>query len=292
MRALLLALPLTISGCAALTTGDAFQVASPGEMFAPGIVSTEFSDVRLTISPDGRTALWFSRNRPGGPGGYDIWISRKGAQGWSAATPVPFNSSARDFDPAFTADGRYVYFCSDRAGGVGGDDLWRVRVTARGFAAAEPLGAAVNSARNEWAPMVSPDGRTLLFSSDGHAGAGRMDLFTSLISDAGFGAPEPLPGSINTAEDEFDATFLADGRAIVFSRARNLREDAVRLFHSVPRNGSYTHGALLPPEVNTADSDTYAPMLDWSRRRSLTFTTRRPADSPRGVDVYVVKYRD
>jgi hypothetical protein len=40
--------------------------------FAPGIISSEYSDIRLTISPDGRSALWFSRNRPGGPGGYDI----------------------------------------------------------------------------------------------------------------------------------------------------------------------------------------------------------------------------
>src|SRR5688572_27868384 len=98
------------------------------EMFAPGIASTEYSDARLTISPDGRTALWFSRNRPGGAGGYDIWMSQRGPQGWAAAQPVSFNTAAREFDPAFSADGRYVYFCSDRAGSVGGDDLWRVSV--------------------------------------------------------------------------------------------------------------------------------------------------------------------
>ena len=207
------------------------------------------------------------------------------------AEAFSFNSATRDFDPAFTADGRYVYFCSDRPGSEGGDDLWRVRVTAEGFGEAENLGAAVNSAKNEWAPMVSPDGRVLLFSSDGHAGAGRMDLFSARIGEAGFGAPEALPGEVNTAEDEFDATYLTDGRTIVFTRSRNLREDPVHLYHSTPSDGGYTRGVLLPPEVNTPDSGAYAPMLDWSRRHSLTFTTRRPADSPRGVDVYVVKYR-
>jgi hypothetical protein len=280
----------SLAGCAH-TPRAAFEVVGPAEPFAPGIASTEYSDVRLTLSPDGRTALWFSRNRPGGPGGYDIWMSRQVDGNWTAATPAPFDSPTRDFDPAFSADGRYVYFCSDRPGGHGGDDVWRVSVTATGFGAPENLGTAVNSAQNEWAPMLSPDGRTLLFSSDGRGGAGRMDLFASRQAAAVFEAASPLPGDLNTGEDEFDATFLADGETVVFSRARDIKVDDVRLFHSAVRGGRYAVGDPLPPEVNTPDSDTYAPMLDWSRPHSLTFTTRRPANSTRAVDLYVVKYR-
>jgi hypothetical protein len=139
--------------------------------------------------------------------------------------------------------------------------------------------------------MLSPDGRTLLFSSNGHTGAGRMDLFTSRLEHGGFGAATPLPGDVNTNEDEFDATFLADGESVVFSRARDIAVDDVRLFHSALHAGGYTHGELLPASVNTPDGDTYAPMLDWSRRHSLTFTTRRPADSSHAADLYVVEYR-
>jgi TolB protein len=262
------------------------------QVFAPGIASTEYSDARLTFAPDGNTALWFSRNRPGGPGGYDIWISRRGVRGdWQPAAPVSFNSTTRDFDPAYSADGRYVYFSSDRAGGLGGDDLWRVRVAGQDFGAPEHLGAAVNSAKNEWAPMLSPDGRTLLFSSDGRGGAGRMDLFLSRVGARGFAAASAVPGDLNTAEDEFDATFLADGRGIVFSRARDISVDDVRLFHSAPRRGRYPRGGLLSEVVNTVGSNTYAPMLDWSRPHTITFTTRRPANNPHAADLYVVKYR-
>jgi hypothetical protein len=289
MRIACAALVLTLAGCA-LAPHEGFTIIGEAELFAHGIASTEYSDVRLTISPDGRTALWFSRNRPGGPGRYDIWMSRKDARGWVTAEPAPFNSAQRDFDPAFTADGRYVYFASDRPGGLGGDDLWRVRVTAQGFGVPEHLGASVNTEKNEWAPMLSRDGRALLFSSNGR-GAARMDLFVSRLDRDTFADAAPLPGDINTAEDEFDATFLAGGESIVFSRARDLAADPVRLFQATPSAGRYPAGEPLGPQVNTPDSDTYAPMLDWSRRHTLTFTTRRPAGNPRAADLYVVKYR-
>jgi TolB protein len=282
---------LLAAGALAAPAGRHIEIAAEPEKFAPGIASTGFSDVRLTISPDGRLALWFSRNRPGGPGGYDLWMSRRVGGEWTAAQPAPFNSATRDFDPAFSADGRYVYFCSDRAGGHGGDDLYRVAVNGDGFGAVENLGSGVNSPRNEWAPMLSADGRTLLFSSDGHAGAGGMDLFTARRTRAGFEPARPLPGALNSSEDEFDATFLSTERIVVFSRSRNLRTDAVRLFQATRARTGYDHGEALPDSVNTPNSDTYAPMLDWSAKNRLTFTTRRPTDNADGVDVYLVEFR-
>jgi Tol biopolymer transport system component len=255
------------------------------EEIAPGIISSQYSDVRLTMSRDGRTALWFSRNRPGGPGGYDIWISRRGV-GWSPPVPAPFDSTSRDFDPAFSRDGRFVYFASDRPGGAGGDDLYRVPVTSSGFGPVEHLGGDVNTPRNEWAPMLAPDGRTLLFSSDGHDGAGRMDLFTARRRGRAFGDVRPLPGRVNTPADEFDATFLADGRTIIFSRSPDVNVDDVRLFLSSLVHGEYRPGNELFDAINTPGSSTYAPMLDWSDTDHVTFTTRRPADNPRGADLY------
>ena len=259
-------------------------------LFAPGIASTEFSDVRLTLSPDGRTAIWFSRNRLRGAGGYDIWMSRRVRLKWMQAEPVSFNSPGRDFDPAFSADGAYVYFCSDRPGGAGGDDLYRVRVLGEDFGTPEHLGNAVNSARQRMGADALP-GRALSAVLERCALRRGKDGSLHIASVASsFETPRPLPGDVNTAEDEFDATFLADGESIVFSRARDLRADRVRLFHARPVAGRYDHGSPLPALINTPGGDTYAPMLDWSRHNSLTFTTRRPA-SAASVDVYVVRYR-
>jgi Tol biopolymer transport system component len=262
------------------------EIVGEAALFAPGIASTRFSEIRLTISPDGRSALWFSRNRPGGTGGYDIWLSRRTGAEWGAATPVPFNSPTRDFDPAYSPDGRFVYFSSDRPGGLGGDDIYRVAVTRAGFGAAEHLGPAVNSAANEWAPMPSPDRTHLLFSSDRPGGAGRQDLYAADRQGTRYLPAAPLPGAVNTTADEFDATYLADNHTIVFARAPDLVADRIDLFAAAAPNGRYESGIRLPPNVNSGDA--YGPMLDWSRPGWLTFSARRPGAA--GMDLYTIRY--
>lgn len=273
----------------ALVANTSLAIVGEAVPFLPGIASTEFSEIRLTLSPDGKTALWFSRDRPGGAGGYDIWISRRNGEEWSAATPVPFNSASRDFDPAFSSDGRQVYFCSDRPGGLGGDDLYRVAVMKGGFGAIEHLGSAVNSAGNEFAPMLSPDGIRLLFSSDRPGGAGGHDLFIARqTTDGAFKTAQRLEGKINTPANEFDATFLADGSSLVFARAMNFRTDRVDLFFAVSQAGRYDEGTLLPQTVNSGDQDTYGAMLDWSQPNRLTVSTRRTGAA--SMDMYLVRY--
>ena len=280
-RAALAACALLLTAAAPLTTQG------ESELFAPGIASTAHAEIRLTISPDGRTAMWFSRDRPGGAGGYDIWLSRRTASGWSPAEPAPFNSAGRDFDPAFSDDGRFVYFCSDRPGGLGGDDLYRVPVTDRGFGEPVNLGGAVNSAGDEFAPMTSPGHGRLIFSSDRPGGAGGHDLFVARARPNGFAPARSLAGAVNTPANEFDPTFLADGATIVFARAMDLSRDRVELFHAAPVDGRYPAGIRLPPVVNNGQ-DAYGAMLDWSDPTRLTFSRRNGAA---GMDLFRIRYR-
>jgi TolB protein len=270
-----------------VTATRTIEILGEPTVFAPGIASTGYAEIRLTLSPDGRSALWFSRDRPGGAGGYDIWMSRRMQAGWSEATPAPFNSARRDFDPAYSSDGRFVYFSSDRPGTLGGDDVFRVAVTAAGFGAAENLGPAVNSAGNEWAPMLSAQG-TLLFSSDRSGGAGGHDLYVAGRDGNGFAQAASLPGRVNTPANEFDATFLSDDSTIVFARAQSLKTDRIDLFHAAMSDGRYDHGTALAG-VNSRDYDTYGPMLDWSRPDRITYSAKRSAAG--GMDLYVVRYQ-
>ncbi|HSX59108.1 MAG TPA: hypothetical protein VLF18_02805 [Tahibacter sp.] len=284
----------TLAAICAHAVAAPIEIVGEPVLFARGIASTEHADIRLSISPDGRSALWFSRRRPGGPGSYDIWLSRRGRlsrgeeTGWSTAEPVSFNSTARDFDPAFSADGRFVYFCSDRAGGLGGSDLYRVAVAPDGFGHPEALGPSVNSAADEFAPMLSPDGNRLLFSSDRNGGAGGHDLYFADRADRIFAAARRVPGALNTVEHEFDATLLADGATLVFSRARGFATARVDLFVAQSTRHGYDAGTALS-RINSANGDTYGPMLDWSDRERITYSARR--DDGRDMDLYRVRYR-
>lgn len=282
----------SIGDCAAADAAPSraggLRIVGEAIAFAPSVAPAQFAKIRLTISPDGNTALWFSRNRPGGAGSYDIWMSRREGARWTDSTPVTFNTPERDFDPAFSADGRYVYFSSNRPGGVGDDDLYRVAVSAQGFGAVEHLGAAVNSAGKEFAPMLSPDGARLLFSSDRAGGAGGQDLYVAKRSGAGFAAAQALPGTLNTTGHEFDPTFLADGVTVVFGRAKDFSKDRADLFVSHARNGRYDAGARLPDTVNNREHDTYGPMLDWSHRGRFTVSTRRGGAAE--MSLYLVDY--
>ncbi|KOO70656.1 hypothetical protein B9Y88_11560 [Stenotrophomonas maltophilia] len=286
----LLAVMLLASALPVPSPPVVLRIIGPAERFAPGIASTQHDEIRLTLSPDGNTALWFSRNRPGGAGGYDIWISHREGDRWRPATPVPFNTPGRDFDPAFSADGRVVYFCSDRAGGRGGDDLYRVSMGSDGrFGEPVNLGPAVNSAADEFAPMLSPDGRTLLFSSDRAGGAGGHDLYSAAMIGGVAQPARPLAGDLNTAAQEFDATFLGDGRTVVFARAQDFGSAPVRQFIAYERGGRYDAGHALPSPVNAPSGDSYGAMLDGSRRDTLTYSARRAGGE--GLDLYRVRYR-
>ena len=286
----LLAVMLLASALPVPSPPVVLRIIGPAERFAPGIASTQHDEIRLTLSPDGNTALWFSRNRPGGPGGYDIWISHREGDRWRPATPVPFNTPGRDFDPAFSADGRVVYFCSDRAGGQGGDDLYRVSMGSDGrFGEPVNLGPAVNSAADEFAPMLSPDGRTLMFSSDRAGGAGGHDLYSAAMIGGVAPPARPLAGDLNTAAQEFDATFLGDGRTVVFARAQDFGSAPVRQFIAYERGGCYDAGHALPSPVNAPSGDSYGAMLDGSRRDTLTYSARRAGGE--GLDLYRVRYR-
>lgn len=244
-------------------------------------VSSEYNEIRLAESPDGKLRLWGSTDRPGGPGGWNVWMSRR-TDVWSAPTPTSFDSDANDFDPAFSRDGAWVYFFSNRPGGQGGDDLYRAAVTGDGFGSAENLGPNINTPGDEWAPTPTNDG--LLFASN--LPTQKHDLYFAPWGEKA----ALLPGAINTPIDEFDATFV-DDRTIVFSRSTDVENDPIELFMSHRTTAGWDAGTKLPTSVNVAGGYTLGPSLDLHDPSILYFSGKRPETGRGKLDIYRVHLR-
>jgi len=84
---------------------------------------------------------------------------------------------SRDLYPFVTSDGSTLYFASDRAGGAGGMDIYKVSLSDDGSAsgATQSVGGSINTSKDEVTPYVSD--AKLYFSSDGHPGYGGLDIF-------------------------------------------------------------------------------------------------------------------
>src|SRR4030095_2047282 len=159
----------------------ALLLVGPAQLWLPDVVSTPKSEVRITFSPDGKRMLWGAIGWGDGKRGWDIYESERSTDGWSTPRAVSFNSTANDFDPSFAPDGSGVYFFSNRDGGVGKGHIYFAPFDARTgrYGAGKNLGAKINSAGDEWAPVVSPDGKRLMFARDGRGGRGEDEPFSA-----------------------------------------------------------------------------------------------------------------
>jgi hypothetical protein len=270
----------------------ALALISPAQLWLPGQVSTEKPEVRITFSPDGKRMLWGAIGWSKGAGGWDIYESERSASGWSTPRVVSFDSGANDFDPSFAPDGSGVYFFSNRDGGFGKDDLYFAPFDAGSgrYGAARNLGAAINSAGDEWAPVVSPDGQRLMFASDGHGGRGKHDLFVAHRSALGWDRIENLE-ALNTAEEDFDATFLHDGASVVYTSGK-FEGDEVALYVAEFRDGRFQPRERLPAAVNSQKPGawTLGPSISAHEPGVLYFTSEH--ENGRGrADIYRIEYR-
>lgn len=184
-------------------------------------INTQNNEGAQSISADGMHLYFTACNRPGGMGSCDIYYARKAGEGWSEPVNLgpPVNSAAWESQPSVSADGKTLYFTSNRDGNIGLMDIWVTRRVREGqWSVPENLGPVINTEGREMAPFIHPDNKTLFFTSSGHPGMGGLDLFYSLRDESGqWQTPVNLGYPINTFSDEMSLVVGASGTEAYFA---------------------------------------------------------------------------
>jgi outer membrane protein OmpA-like peptidoglycan-associated protein/tetratricopeptide (TPR) repeat protein len=189
--------------------------------YLSNIINTPiYNEGAQSISQDGKYLFFTGCNRPDGLGRCDIYIAQKKGDDWAKPFSLssPINTSGWEAQPSISADGRTLYFVSNRKGGYGGYDIWKSNLTDKGWSNPENMGPEINTAYDEQSPFIHPDDSTFYFCSNGWPGMGNKDLFVSRLSkDGKWQKPENLGYPINSSGDENGLTLTANGSYAFFS---------------------------------------------------------------------------
>ncbi len=183
-------------------------------------INTKNHEASCGLSVDGQTLFIYKADDYG-----SIYQSTFENGEWN--TPVKLgpniNTEDRETHASISADGKKLYFTSDRPGGFGGLDIYVSEKMKNGmWGPARNLGKGINTKYNEEGPFIHPDGKTLYFSSKGHENLGGYDIFKSTKTEFGTWTPaENIGYPINTVGDDVFYTPTADGQHAYYSSQRS-----------------------------------------------------------------------
>lgn len=219
-------------------------------------INTNGNEGAQCISPNGQYIYFTACDRRGSVGGCDIYISRFEGDQWGKPFNLgeAINSPAWETQPSISADGKTLYFVSNRKGGLGGPDIWMSEMQPEGnWGKPINMGSTINTKNEEQSPFIHPDNQTLYFSSNGHIGMGGYDL---LISRKDLSVGKWLPSNnlgypINTHNDEKDLIVSTNGKTAYFASNKKdgfgeLDLYSFELYPAVqPQKVSYVKGVVF-----------------------------------------------
>lgn len=183
-------------------------------------INTIENEGAFSISSDGNYIFFTSCSRNGGKGQCDIWLTSKKNNRWDEPKNLqsPINTKYWESQPSISSDGRMLYFSSDRPGGYGGTDIWVSEFSNSGWSAPKNLGPTVNTSKDEQFPFIHSDNRTLYFSSNGHPGLGKSDLYlTRKDVKLNWETPINMGFPINSRGQDWNLVVARDGKTAYFS---------------------------------------------------------------------------
>lgn len=193
-------------------------------------INTKENEGTASISADGRTLVFTACGNKKGMGSCDLFISYKQGETWTSPQNLGINVNSPEWDsqPSLSADGRTLYFVSDRKGSLGKRDIWMSKVDSTNkWKKATNLGNPVNTIEDDLSPFIHANGKTLFFASEGHVGMGGLDLYFTENQQDKWKNPENLGYPLNTFEDQVALFVTSDAKKAYYSLERD-QEDKYR----------------------------------------------------------------
>lgn len=208
---------------------------------------------------------------------------------WSAPVNLgpPINTSSIEFQPAISKNGLSLYFTSDRAGGVGGNDTWVSQRDCADRPWGTPVNLAVlNTTFSEGGAELSDDERFLFFFSGRPGGPGANDLYVSRRAnpkdDFGWDAPTLLGTDVNTAAQENVGDYL---RGNLYFNRNPIGGLGDIYYAPVTRDGETRGPAVLIAELSDPATNEFSPTVR-TDGREIFFGSSRPGTFGLG-DIWV-----
>ncbi len=197
-----------------------------------GPVNSEYEEFSVCVSPD-NLSLYFSSDRPGGYGAYDIWLSTRNnmQEQWQEPENLgpAINSEYCETGPTLSPDGLELYFSdysntAPRPGGVGQEDIWvsRRRGVTAAWEPAENIGSVVNSGYVDFNPFLAVDGLLLFFSSQRDDNPGNKDIWYTCRASVTqpWKTPRNLGAGVNSSYNDFGGWISKDETSFYFGSNR------------------------------------------------------------------------
>jgi len=228
-------------------------------------INSQYNEGTCAISADGRTLIFTSCVGRDGFGSCDLFISYKTGDEWTMPVNLgrAINSRSWESQPSLSADGRELYFISNRAGGVGKRDIWISNLGTDGkWSPAQNLGSEINTPDDEVSPFIHVDGQTLFFASRGYPGMGGFDIYKSVKTASGWMLPENIGYPINDHNDQVSLFISADGRHAFYSHETH---GSAKEKRSLLYTFTFNEGDILVKKSNyvkgvVLDAETHKPL--------------------------------
>lgn len=223
------------------------------------INSALYNEGAHCISPDGKYLFFTGCNRPDGLGSCDIYVSRREGDGWGTPHNIgaPINTGGWEAQPALSADGKTLYFVSNRRGGQGGYDIWRSTLQSNGaWGTPQNLGPQINTPYDESSPYIHADNETLYFASNGWPGLGNKDIFKSRIdANKNWQTPKNLGYPINDHHEQTALSVSMNGQIAFYSTRRQDAIGGLDIYYfDLPQETRPYPVAYLNGTITDADS--------------------------------------